>query len=133
MEEVNIGGVYIRIFNKLEGAREGTGEIPDCSFFAVHLMKFIGQCMLNSKLMIDPNQISNFLREADHKETITMDEENHWYPITSDRFKMSVEALLNLVKLNGLINDEICGDGGPSVLSAKVNSKGTLGKSIDER
>ena len=45
-----------------------------------------------------------------------MDEENHWYPITSDRFKMSVEALLNLVKLNGLINDEICGDGGPSVL-----------------
>lgn len=109
-DEMNIGGVYIRIFNSMD-MEEATKEIQDISHFAVSLLAFLGRCILNDEENGWPMRKSpaNLLQtEAVHGTSDQLDKYSVWYPINDERFIMCLEALLLLVKQDGLVDDVIC-------------------------
>ncbi len=94
--EVNIGGVYIRIFNQMD-IGDAIRDLPNRSHFAKSLVEFIGRSI---KCSIESDQ------EDEHE--IPMDKDNHWLHISDDRFIMAVRSLLHLVKVDGIVDDVMC-------------------------
>ena len=112
--EVIVGGVYLRIFNGLGGGTECVRDIPDFSTFAKDLLLFIALCLDRSegidcgatKLLESMISGESFINETT------------WFPLSDDRFTMSVEALRHLVRVDGLVDDVLCdaGNMGPAIL-----------------
>ena len=107
--EVNIGGVYIRIFNNMD-AKEAIGGLPDRTSFINALLSFIGRCIRNSIG-------TSFESDEDfHDKENSIDSENHWFPISDNRFVMSVSSVRQLVNVDGIIDDIMCTSTGILVL-----------------
>eukprot|EP00551_Chaetoceros_affinis_P011437 CAMPEP_0203680424 /NCGR_PEP_ID=MMETSP0090-20130426/39233_1 /ASSEMBLY_ACC=CAM_ASM_001088 /TAXON_ID=426623 /ORGANISM="Chaetoceros affinis, Strain CCMP159" /LENGTH=1702 /DNA_ID=CAMNT_0050548483 /DNA_START=284 /DNA_END=5392 /DNA_ORIENTATION=+ len=125
--EVNIGGVYIHIFNKMD-IREAIRNLPDSSHFARSLLQFVGRSIQKSTQSTDKNN-------SDDDLNVTMEEENHWFSISDNRFIMAVRSILHLVQLDGVVDDVICERGGIQVLLSLLdlplhNEASSLGHDI---
>ncbi len=106
--EVNIGGVYIRIFNRMD-VREAIQNLPDGSSFVIALLEFIGRSMHNSPTMQFTFDEYNFAEDS-------VSVENHWFPVTDNRFTMAVLSVRQLVQLDGVVDDILCTSTGIMVL-----------------
>ena len=97
--EVNIGGVYIRIFNKME-IRNAIRDLTDVSYFADSLLDFVGRSIQNSDVSksYPDNRIIN----------VDMDQDTHWLSVSDSRFFMAVRSILHLVQLDGIVDDIMC-------------------------
>jgi len=107
--EINVGGVFLRIFNSLGGGKESVRDIPDTNIFAKDLLKFISVCL----------QQSGSRNEDKNKTTQDIAlKERKFFSLDDERFTMAMEALRNLVQIDGLIDDVIYDDGSnvPSIL-----------------
>lgn len=100
-DEVNIGGVYLRIFNMMD-VKEVMRDLPNGSHFARSLIEFIGRCVRNS---LDTEEAERSAKDERH---FTMEEDTVWFHISDNRFLMAVRSVLHLVKLDGIIDDVIC-------------------------
>ncbi len=121
--EVNIGGVYIRIFNRMD-IKQAVREIPDCGDFALCLLKFIGRSVLNDKFgneTIDVGFVGSAESKRDNNSGNETDKEIESYPTTDYRFVMSVQALHLLVNTDGLIDDTVCESHVPGVLMSLLS------------
>jgi len=118
-DEISIGGVYIRIFNDLGGGREAIREIPDCSKFACSLLMFISKtlessldelCLIKRHINIytGPKYIRKITRESLSK--------GNQCSVRDTKFTMVVKSLHLLARLDGLVDDAMCGDNGSSIL-----------------
>ena len=101
--EVNIGGVYIRIFNNMD-IREAIRDLPDGSHFVESLLDFIWRSIQNSS---EKNSIEDQGSTIDSNGNV-MDEENHWFSISDNRFVMAVKSILHLVQLDGVVDNVMC-------------------------
>jgi hypothetical protein len=123
-DEVNIGGVYIRIFNNMD-VQEATKEIADISHFARSLIAFIGRSILKDKESTGALETSParrfLLEEKIDDSSMDPDKESVWYPLTDARFPMCVQALLQLVKRDGLIDDVMCEPHSAGVIISMVS------------
>ena len=92
--EINIGGIYLRVFNSLGGGKVCLREIENTSAFAIALLQFISKCIASSN------------------------DENSKHNVTGQEFFMSVKALLCLVQIDGLIDDVLYdrSNCGPAIL-----------------
>jgi len=106
-KEVNIGGVYLRVFNSTGGGKAAVKEIDNCSKFAVELLRFIAKCLehsTNFKIYsigcVDEQEEA----AADDAESLAS-EVTTWYEISDKRFVMAVKSLHLLVQINNLIED----------------------------
>ena len=99
--EVAIGGVYLRVFNSLGGGLEALREIKDSSLFASQIISFIASCMNKSVEMgggwtkLDEATVEPMRTEFDRSNL----------SISSAQFTMAVQALSNLVRVDGLVDD----------------------------
>ena len=101
--EVNIGGVYIRIFNNMD-IREAVRDLPNISHFARSLVEFIGRSIEKSAT----SKLVNIESDIRDENDIQMEEENHWFRFSDDRFVMAVRSVLHLVELDGVVDDVMC-------------------------
>ena len=109
-DEVNIGGVYVRIFNTMD-VKEAIREIPDCSHFARSLLQFIGRSIMNDGKdsgAIERSYVESFSEEKTNGATDDPEREKDWCPLEDDRFVMCLQAVLHLVKTDGLVDDVMC-------------------------
>lgn len=108
-EELRIGGVYVRVFNRMGSGREAIREVPNPGLLAKQVTDFIARSINGSEelpkdwvklpLSIDDSfELSPFLQE----------EVAQTVKIRDKRFLMSVKALLQLVRVDGLIDDVLC-------------------------
>ena len=98
--EVNIGGVYIRVFTSIGGGKTSLREIENASTFAIELLQYIGQYMqkhTGQSLVLTRDE--NFLSTREDL-----------YDISDKRFTMAIKALLLLVQMDSLIDDVLCDD-----------------------
>ena len=100
-EEIEIGGVYLRVFNSLGGGRESLREIADTSLFASQIIGFIALCMNESikrgdgQIKLPDETTTSFSAEVDTSPA----------RISSTQFTMAVKALSLLVRVDGLVDD----------------------------
>lgn len=109
-DEVNIGGVYIRIFNRMQ-VQDAIKEIADISYFARSLISFLGRSIMkdkNTETALNKSPVKTLLQGKIDASSDDPDSDNFWCPIEDGRFVMCVQALLQLVKRDGLIDDVVC-------------------------
>ena len=102
--EMNIGGVYLRVFNAMGGGREALREIADATQFASHILGFIALCMNQS------NELGDGWIELSQSTVLSdrTEEEATKLSISDVRFNMAVMALSLLVRIDGLVDDVLC-------------------------
>jgi hypothetical protein len=99
--EMQIGGVYVRVFNKMGVEKGGLRDIPNPGLFATQLVSFIGRCINESKdLPADWIRLTlpGVVDDSSAIEPV---------PIMDRRFIMVISALRTLVRADGLIDDII--------------------------
>jgi len=108
-DEINIGGVYVRLFNNMD-IRDAIREIPNTQHFTQSLIRFIGRSLLNDKGMseaIERTYVESCSEDEDVG-TMNIDKERAWCPVTGGGFQMCVNAILCLAKIDGLVDDILC-------------------------
>jgi hypothetical protein len=104
-DEVNIGGVYIRIFNTMD-VQNALRDIADTSHFARSLIAFIGRSIENDKkgTLLTKNIETHDVIDS----TTNLEIESVWYPLQDERFLMCVKTLRELVRRDGLVDYVMC-------------------------
>jgi hypothetical protein len=109
-EELRIGGVYVRVFNRMGSGREAIREVPDPAMLAKQVTDFIARSINNSSdlpegwvdlplsFTDDNAELSPFLKE-EGLQTVQ---------IRDTKFLVAIKALLQLVRVDGLIDDVLC-------------------------
>ena len=95
--EVNVGGVYIRIFNLFEGNIESIRDIADCSEFARSLVFFLEACLEKGGLLWETKKLNETGKNKGGC--------NSLHSTTDSAFSMVVTSLLYLIRLDGFIDD----------------------------
>lgn len=104
--EMQIGGIYVRVFNKLGFEKGGLRDIVDPSTFAKQLTHFIARC-INGSDDLPQGWIEIPISGAEQP----LDEHIKSLDIVSiadRRFIMVITALRLLVRADGLIEDVLC-------------------------
>lgn len=109
-DEMNIGGVYVRLFNNMD-IRDAIREIPNIHHFTQSLIRFIGRSLLNDKGMSEAIERTYVESCSDNEDkgTMNIDKESVWCPVTSGGFQMCVHGILCLAKIDGLVDNILCG------------------------
>ncbi|KAG7366914.1 heat shock protein DnaJ domain protein [Nitzschia inconspicua] len=110
--EMQIGGVYVRVFNKLGVEKGGLRDIANPGLFASQLAVYIARCINSSKDLPEDWIALTLPQVPDEREDGTS------MAITDRRFIMVISALRLLVRADGLV-DDVLYEGGttiPSVL-----------------
>ena len=101
LDEINVGGVYLRLFNSLGGGRECIEEIPHYIAFAKDLLLFIALCIdlsqgsePETESLLEKKEIENMLIN-----------DFTCYPLSDKRYSMAVDALHHLVSVDDLIDE----------------------------
>ncbi|CAB9505549.1 DnaJ (Hsp40) homolog, subfamily C, member 13 [Seminavis robusta] len=119
-EELRIGGVYIRVFNRMGSGREAIREVPNPSMFAKHVTAFIARSINASDDLPDGWVELRVLDEVDENEAspFVKEESSQTVSVRGTKFLMAIKALLQLVRVDGLIDDVLCAPSSavPSVL-----------------
>lgn len=97
--EMQIGGVYIRVFNKLGIEKGGIRDIVDPGLFASHLATYVATCINGSK-ELPKNWISLCMPNMSVE-----NEDIDPVAITDRRFIMVLSALRILVRADCLVDD----------------------------
>jgi DnaJ family protein C protein 13 len=97
--EMQIGGVYVRVFNKLGLEKGGLREIDDPGLFAKQLTSFVAQCIDESSELPE-GWVNLSISEIDSK-SLDLDTVS----INDKRFIMVISALRLLVRADGLVDD----------------------------
>jgi DnaJ homolog subfamily C member 13 len=101
--EMQIGGVYIRVFNKLGVERGGLRDIADPGVFAIQLAAYVARCINESKNLPDnwvALTVPDTIDDTGDLDTVA---------INDQRFIMVLSALRLLVRAEGLVDDVLCG------------------------
>lgn len=106
-DEINIGGVYVRLFNKMD-TKDATKEIPDCAHFARCLLRSIGRSIVTDGDSCGDTVDKKFITEVYYLNDGVTEAKTESYPISDDRFLMLVQAIDILSTAEGLIDDTIC-------------------------
>lgn len=108
-EELRIGGVYVRVFNRMGSDRESIREIPNPAVFAKHVTDFIARS-INASDDLPDDWVALPLSSEDNAEIspFLQDEVVQTVPVKDSRFLMVIKALLQLVRVDGLIDDVLC-------------------------
>lgn len=114
--EMQIGGIYVRVFNKLGLERGGLRDVPNPGLFAKQLTEYIARCINHSNDLPEawiglPVSESSDDESAAGQSLATVS-------IVDRRFIAILSALRILVRADGLIDDVLCqqSTGIPSVL-----------------
>jgi hypothetical protein len=107
--EMQIGGIYVRLFNKLGAEKGGLRHIDDPSVFAIQLAAYVARCVNDSNDLAD-----NFLALTVPDHDDTADPET--VAINDQRFIMALSAMSILFRSNGLV-DEVLFDTSTAVSS----------------
>ena len=121
--EVVIGGVYLRIFNRLGDSREAIRHINDCSVFGKELIHLIARSLEQSDelpAVSFPFTLWGVSGHDDEKES-NIERDTEIFPISDVRFSMAIKSLRLLASLDGLIDDVLCREGCPAVLLHMLN------------
>lgn len=110
-DEVNIGGVYIRIFTHMD-EQLSTKGIPDCLTFAKSLIEYLGRCLLNEGIAVHTINKDFALK----KEYQMCGGDGDYCAVDDERFYMVVQSLARLVNMEGTVDKILCERGSPSVL-----------------
>lgn len=108
--EMNIGGVYVRIFNSMDVQR-ALPQIPEVSKFASSLINFIALSIENDAKDLDLISLSweDSKRTKDGSScNHTKSEHDEWCAIKDDKFHMCLSAVLKLVKMDSLVDEVFC-------------------------
>jgi len=122
--EVVIGGVYLRTFNSLGDSREAIRHINDCSVFGKELLQLIARSLKRSDELPPasfPFALWGDSGQDDETSSQNIERDTEIFPITDVRFSMAIKSLLLLVRLDGLVDDVLCDEGGPAVLLHMLN------------
>lgn len=121
-EELQIGGIYIRIFNRMGSGREAIREIPYPAMLAKQLTDFIARS-INKSSDLPEGWVALPLSfdggEGEETSAFLKDETTQVAEIRGSKFLMAIKALLQLVRVDGVIDDVLCEEassGVPSVL-----------------
>lgn len=108
-EELRIGGVYVRVFNRMGSGREAIREVPDPAMLAREVTNFIARS-INASDNLPEDWIELPSSEAGKAEVSPfMKEEAVLTANIRDRkFLMAIKALLQLARVDGLIDDVLC-------------------------
>lgn len=104
--EMQIGGIYIRVFNKLGIEKGGLRDIVNPALFAKQLADFLARCINSSGHLPDgwiEIPISGSDQATDEAST-SLDMTS----ITDTRFIMAISALRVLIRSDRLIDDVLC-------------------------
>jgi len=99
--ELQIGGVYVRIFNK--GARESLSSVDDPTAFGGSIISFIARSLNNSVIVDDSEKIP--LNKDCSSVGLVPDADIN---VREPAFLLVMNALRILVRLDGLIDDVLC-------------------------
>lgn len=97
--EMEIGGVYIRVFNKLGIEKGGIRDIVDPGLFASQLATYVATCINRSKELPEnwiALSVPNIPVESESIDAVA---------ISDRRFIMVISALRILVRADGLVDD----------------------------
>jgi hypothetical protein len=97
--EMQIGGVYVRVFNRLGVEKGGLRDIVDPGLFASQLVGYIASCINASKNL--PKDWIPLTMPDIPGESADLDS----VPINDRRFIMVISALRLLVRADGLVDD----------------------------
>jgi hypothetical protein len=106
---LQIGGVYVRIFNQLGLEKGALREVQRPGLFAKKLTNFIAKCINSSKDLPDswsPLPMSE-AQEDDHSPDL-VEALLTSVSIRDRRFVLVISALRILVRVDGLIDDVLC-------------------------
>jgi hypothetical protein len=109
-DDVNIGGVYIRIFNGMD-EHLSINCIPDCQSFAKSLIGYLGRSLLNEGIGV--SSVSKDL--ASEKDYPILDLNSHC-AVDDESFYMVVVSLARLVRMEGTIDKVLCERGSPTII-----------------
>lgn len=107
-EELRIGGVYVRVFNRMGSGREAIREVPDPAMLAKQVTDFIARS-INASDDLPEDWVAlplNF--ECSASSPFLKGEATQTVKIHDKRFLMAIKALLQLVRVDGLIDDVLC-------------------------
>lgn len=108
-DEINIGGVYIRLFNAIDDSQIAK-QIPDCFSFARSIIQFIGRSLLHDGI---GDEIINrdYVFEYDKFEN-----DRNFCSVEDDGFYMAVLSLARLLEVDGIFDQILCNQGSPAVI-----------------
>jgi hypothetical protein len=91
--------------------RDAIREIPNIHHFTQSLIRFIGRSLLNDKGMSEAIERTYIESCSDNEDkgTMNIDKESVWCPVTSGGFQMCVHGILCLAKIDGLVDNILCG------------------------
>jgi hypothetical protein len=103
-DELQIGGIYIRIFNQLGVEKGAMRHVQNPALFVRQLAAFLGRCINHSKDL--PDGWTNIvINPADNSRSETTDMESTYVPISDNRFVQVITAFRNLVRVDGIVDD----------------------------
>jgi hypothetical protein len=110
-DELRIGGVYVRVFDRMGADREALRDIPNPGIFAKHVFDFIARS-INDSSDLPKGWVELTLSVDSESKEKDGDEESFLasVPIRDKRFVMAITALKILVRVDGLIDDVLCDD-----------------------
>ena len=104
--ELRIGGVYVRVFDKLGANREALRDIHNPTLFAKHLTDFIARSINASEDL--PSGWVKLPMSVVEEDLKNLESGLYSVPIRDRHFVMSLTALRILVRMDGLIDDVLC-------------------------
>jgi len=118
-EELRIAGVYIKIFNRMGSGREAIREIPNPDNFAKQVIDFVARS-INASDDLPDGWVDLPLSDSSGEELSPFfnEEPVQTVQIRDKKFLMAIKSLLQLVRVDGLIDDVLCepSNAVPSVL-----------------
>ena len=123
-EELQIGGIYIRIFNRMGSGREAIREIPYPAMLAKQITDFIARSINASSDLPDgwvALPLSFDSSQGGETATFLKDEAAKVAEVRGSKFLMAIKALLQLVRVDGVIDDVLCEESSSAVPSVLVS------------
>ena len=105
-DELRIGGVYVRVFDKLGADREALREIHNPTLFAKHITDFVARSINASEDL--PKGWVKLPISIGTDDSKTLDSGLGCVSIWDRHFVMALTALRILVRMDGLIDDVLC-------------------------
>jgi len=105
-DELQIGGIYVRVFNKIGLENGNLRDVIDPCFFAKELISYIARCINNCDDLPE-GWIRLDVSEINVGAVITSDTVLRNVPITDRRFIMVISALRLLIRADSPIDDSL--------------------------
>lgn len=108
-EELRIGGVYVRVFNRMGSGREAIREVPNPGVLAKQVTDFVARSInASDDLPEDWIELPLNFKRTSELSPFLKEEAIQTVGVRDKRFLMAIKALLQLVRVDGLIDDVLC-------------------------